>query len=65
MSLRPEEISTILKQQIQSYEAEIEVANVGTVIQVGDGIARIYGLESAMAGELLEFPNGVYGMALN
>jgi F-type H+-transporting ATPase subunit alpha len=65
VSLRPEEISTILKQQIQSYEAEIEVANVGTVIQVGDGIARIYGLESAMAGELLEFPNGVYGMALN
>lgn len=65
MNLRPEEISSIIKQQIEKYRAEIEVTNVGTVIQVGDGIARIYGLEEAMAGELLEFPGEVYGMALN
>ncbi|MGF7183929.1 F-type H+-transporting ATPase subunit alpha [Desulfitispora alkaliphila] len=65
MSIRPEEISSILKQQIENYEADVEVTNVGTVIQVGDGIARIYGLEKAMAGELLEFPGGVYGMVQN
>jgi len=65
MKLRPEEISSIIKQQIEKYRTEIEVTDVGTVIQVGDGIARIYGLEEAMAGELLEFPGGVYGMALN
>ncbi|MDW7674494.1 MAG: F0F1 ATP synthase subunit alpha [Bacillota bacterium] len=65
MSIRPEEISSILKQQIEKYQAQVEVTNVGTVIQVGDGIARIYGLEKAMAGELLEFSNGVYGMVLN
>ncbi|PKM82209.1 MAG: F0F1 ATP synthase subunit alpha [Firmicutes bacterium HGW-Firmicutes-14] len=65
MKLRPEEISSIIKQQIEKYRTEVEVTDVGTVIQVGDGIARIYGLEEAMSGELLEFPGGVYGMALN
>ncbi|MBU7007365.1 F0F1 ATP synthase subunit alpha [Phosphitispora fastidiosa] len=65
MKLRPEEISSIIKQQIEQYRTEIEVTDVGTVIQVGDGIARIYGLEEAMSGELLEFPGGIYGMALN
>ena len=65
MKLRPEEISSIIKQQIEKYRTEIEVTDVGTVIQVGDGIARIYGLEMAMSGELLEFPGGIYGMALN
>lgn len=65
MKLRPEEISSIIKQQIEKYRTEVEVTDVGTVIQVGDGIARIYGLEQAMSGELLEFPGGVYGMALN
>ena len=65
MKLRPEEISSIIKQQIEKYRTEVEVTDVGTVIQVGDGIARIYGLEQAMSGELLEFPGGIYGMALN
>jgi len=65
MSIRPEEISSILKKQIENYDTAVEVSNVGTVIQVGDGIARIYGLQNAMAGEMLEFPGGVYGMALN
>ncbi|WP_206811211.1 F0F1 ATP synthase subunit alpha [Paradesulfitobacterium ferrireducens] len=65
MNLRPEEISSIIKQQIERYKDTVEVVDVGTVIQVGDGIARIYGLEKAMAGELLEFPGGVYGMAMN
>ncbi len=65
MSIRPEEISSLIKKQIESYESKIEVSEVGTVIQVGDGIARIHGLENAMAGELLEFANGVMGMAQN
>lgn len=65
MSIRPEEISSILKQQIEKYQTEVNVSEVGTVIQVGDGICRIYGLEKAMQGELLEFSNGVYGMVLN
>ena len=65
MNIRPEEISSIIKQQIERYQSEIEVSDVGTVIQVGDGIARVYGLEDAMAGELLEFPGGIYGMAMN
>lgn len=64
-SIRPEEISSLIKKQIEQYQADIEVAEVGTVIQVGDGIARVHGLEKAMAGELLEFSNGVMGMALN
>jgi len=65
VNLRPEEISSIIKEQIKRYENKLEVKDVGTVIQVGDGIARIHGLEKCMAGELLEFPGGVYGMALN
>lgn len=65
MNLRTEEISSIIKQQIERYDNTIEVVDAGTVIQVGDGIARVYGLEKAMAGELLEFPGGVYGMAMN
>ncbi|MGE5370507.1 MAG: F0F1 ATP synthase subunit alpha [Solirubrobacterales bacterium] len=65
MSIRPEEISAILKQQIERYQSEVEVSNVGTVIFVGDGIARVYGLQNAMAGELLEFPGGTVGMVLN
>ncbi|HZW82663.1 MAG TPA: F0F1 ATP synthase subunit alpha [Candidatus Deferrimicrobium sp.] len=65
MNLRPEEISSIIKQQIERYQSAVEVVDVGTVIQVGDGIARVYGLEKAMSGELLEFPGGIYGMAMN
>jgi len=65
MSIRPEEISTILKQQIANFSTELDVSDVGTVIQVGDGIARVYGLSNVMAGELLEFENGVMGMAQN
>jgi F-type H+-transporting ATPase subunit alpha len=65
MSIRPEEISSILKQEIEKFSTDIETTNVGRVIQVGDGIARIYGLQSCMASELLEFPNGVMGMAFN
>ena len=65
LSIRPEEISTLIKQQIEKYKSEIQVVDVGTVITVGDGIARAHGLENVMAGELLEFSNGVMGMALN
>lgn len=65
LSIRPEEISTLIKQQIQNYQSDIQVVDVGTVITVGDGVARVHGLEKAMAGELLEFSNGVVGMALN
>lgn len=65
MSIRPEEISTLLKQQIENFKSDIEVVDVGTVIQVGDGIARAHGLSNVMSGELLEFSNGVMGMALN
>lgn len=65
MNLRPEEISSVIKQQIQRYASEIAVSDTGTVIQVADGIARIYGLEKAMQGELLEFPGEVYGMVMN
>ena len=65
MNLRPEEISSVIKEQIKRYASELDVADVGTVIQVADGIARVHGLKSAMQGELLEFPGEVYGMALN
>ncbi|ANE46665.1 ATP F0F1 synthase subunit alpha [Paenibacillus swuensis] len=65
MSIRPEEISSLIKQQIDQYKSEMQVYDVGTVIQVGDGIARVHGLANAMSGELLEFSNGVVGMALN
>lgn len=65
MKMRPEEITAIIKQQIEDYQVDLNVDDVGTVIEVGDGIARIHGLTKAMAGELLEFPNGIYGMVLN
>src|SRR5574344_1321943 len=65
MNLRPEEISSVIKEQIKRYATELEVSDVGTVIQVADGIARIHGLAKAMQGELLEFPGEVYGMVLN
>lgn len=65
MNLRPEEISSIIKEQIKKYETQLQTVGVGTVLNVGDGIAQVHGLEDAMAGELLEFPNGVYGMAFN
>ncbi|MSP56100.1 MAG: F0F1 ATP synthase subunit alpha [Myxococcales bacterium] len=65
MDIRAEEISQILKQQIKNYDARVAVTETGTVLKVGDGIARIYGLENALAGELLEFPGGLKGMVLN
>ena len=65
MKMNPEEITAIIKEQIKNYQVELNVDDIGTVIEVGDGIARIHGLEKAMAGELLEFDNGVYGMVLN
>lgn len=64
-AIRPEEISSLLKERIANYKAEIEVVDVGTVIQIGDGIARVHGLEKVMAGELVEFQNGVMGMVQN
>ena len=63
--MRPEEITAIIKQQIERYQVDLNVDDVGTVIEVGDGIARIHGLQKAMAGELLEFPNEVFGLVLN
>lgn len=65
MDLRPEEISSIIKEQIKKYEKKLDLVDVGTIIQVGDGIARLHGLEGCMAGELIEFPDGVFGMVLN
>ena len=65
MNLKPEEISSVIKEQMKRYAAQLDVADVGTVIQVADGIARIHGLQNAMQGELLEFPGEVYGMVLN
>ena len=65
MNLKPEEISSVIKEQIKNYETKLETSDVGTVIQVADGIARIHGLENAMQGELLEFPGEVYGMVMN
>ena len=65
MNLKPEEISSVIKEQIKRYASQLEVADVGTVIQVADGIARIHGLENVMQGELLEFPGEVYGMVMN
>lgn len=65
MSIRPEEVSAVIKQQIEKYDARVEAEEVGSVIMVGDGVARLYGLRNCMAGELLEFPGGVMGMALN
>lgn len=65
MNLKPEEISSVIKEQIKNYSKELETSEVGTVIQVADGIARVHGLEKAMQGELLEFPGEVYGMVMN
>jgi F-type H+-transporting ATPase subunit alpha len=65
MAIRPEEITDILKQQLEQFDRSVEKENVGTVIQVGDGIARVYGLPGCQMGEMLEFPNGVTGLALN
>ena len=65
MEIKADEISKIIREQIEGYRADVEVSEVGTVVSVGDGIARVYGLEHAMAGELLEFPHGVMGLALN
>ena len=65
MNLKPEEISSVIKDQIERYASALEVSDVGTVIQVADGIARVHGLSNAMQGELLEFPGEVYGMVLN
>ena len=65
VSIRPDEISAILKQQIEDYDKSVSVSNVGSVLTVGDGIARVYGLQQAMAGELLEFEDGTEGIALN
>jgi F-type H+-transporting ATPase subunit alpha len=65
MSIRPEEVTSILQQELESYKAKLKLESIGTILQVGDGIARIYGLEECMAGELLEFPGGVMGLALN
>jgi len=65
MKINPEEITKIIKEEIKNYNKTLDIKNIGTVIEVGDGIARIYGLKDAMSGELLEFPGGVYGMVLN
>ena len=65
MDIKAEEISKIIKDQIGSFAVHVDVAEVGTVISIGDGIARIHGVERAMAGEMLEFPKGVFGIALN
>ncbi|KZL90090.1 F0F1 ATP synthase subunit alpha [Clostridium magnum] len=65
MNIKPEEITSIIKQEIEKYDKKIETVDSGTIIQIGDGIARVYGLNECMAGELLEFPNDVYAMAQN
>jgi|TARA_B100000886_G_scaffold70327_1_gene44655 F-type H+-transporting ATPase subunit alpha len=65
VNIRPDEISSIIRQQIEGYDKEVQVNNVGTVLQVGDGIARVYGLDQVMSGELLEFEDGSIGIALN
>src|SRR6476660_1222516 len=65
MQIKAEEISKIIRDQIGNYSVDVDVTEVGTVISCGDGIARIHGVERAMAGEMLEFPNGLFGIALN
>src|SRR5439155_23694513 len=65
MDIRAEEISKLIREQIGSYAVEVDVAEVGSIISVGDGIARVHGVDNAMAGEMLEFPHGVFGIALN
>src|SRR4029434_1952274 len=65
MNIKAEEISKIIREQIGSFAVEVDVAEVGSVVSLGDGIARLHGCERAMAGEMLEFPHGVFGIALN
>src|SRR5699024_5622290 len=65
MSIKAEEISALIKEQIETFDSDIEISDVGTVIEIGDGIARAHGLDNVMAGELVEFSNGVMGMAQN
>jgi len=65
VNIRPDEISNIIRKQIEQYNQEVKVVNIGTVLQVGDGIARVYGLDKVMAGELVEFEDGMIGIALN
>ena len=65
VNIRPDEISSIIREQIEGYDKEVQVNNVGTVLQVGDGIARVYGLDQVMSGELLEFEDSSIGIALN
>ena len=65
MNIKAEEISKIIRDQIGSYAVDVDVAEVGTIVSVGDGIARVHGVEKTMAGEMLEFPHGIYGIALN
>ena len=65
LNIRPDEISNIIRQQIEKYDQTVQITNIGTVLQVGDGIARVYGLDEVMAGELLEFEDRTIGIALN
>ena len=65
MQIKTEEISAIIKEKIKEFDKGVEVKEMGSVIQVGDGIAKVYGLDGAMAGEMLEFPGNLYGIALN
>ena len=65
MEIRAEEISDIIKGQIQDYDKKVDVSETGTILSVGDGIARVYGVEKAMAMEMLEFPGGIFGLCLN
>ncbi|MBI3854516.1 MAG: F0F1 ATP synthase subunit alpha, partial [Planctomycetes bacterium] len=64
-AIRPEEISAVIQKEIQGYQTDLKMESVGVVLTVGDGIARVYGLDQVMAGELVEFPGGIFGMALN
>jgi len=65
MNIKPEEISSVIQQEISEFKIELEVEEIGTVINIGDGVARVYGLNNCVYSELIEFPNGVFGMALN
>ena len=65
MNFNADEIASVLQQEIEQFESQVDVREVGTVIEVGDGIARVYGLSGIMSGEMVEFPNGVVGLAFN
>src|SRR5215471_20683241 len=65
MNIKAEDISKIIREQIGSFTVDVDVAEVGTIVSVGDGIARVHGVEKTMAGEMLEFPHGIFGIALN